>query len=131
MASRTSSPGARIRGGLILSIAVWILTSLIAGPCDFVTGGAPAGHSSRSSLSMITRGAAKQQIEGSPLKKDSSNDRVDPSTMLFSEVALYVFFFGLLFAINGAVFYLAPPGTTFMPHMPPGFVNAQSAAGLF
>mmetsp|Transcript_109104 Transcript_109104/g.243660 ORF Transcript_109104/g.243660 Transcript_109104/m.243660 type:complete len:164 (-) Transcript_109104:97-588(-) len=78
MASRSSSSGARIRGGLILSIAVvWILTSFSAPPSDFVTVGAPAGRSSGSSLSMVTRGAFKKgQIEGLPLNKDSSNDRV-------------------------------------------------------
>mmetsp|Transcript_109103 Transcript_109103/g.243659 ORF Transcript_109103/g.243659 Transcript_109103/m.243659 type:complete len:131 (-) Transcript_109103:61-453(-) len=128
MASRTSSPGARIRGGLILSIAVWILTSLIAGPCDFVTGGAPAGHSSRSSLSMITRGAAKQQFEGSPLKKDSSNDRAATRAIAFIAISLYVLFFVLQFevVINGVAWDSFPSVSSFMPA---GFVNAQSMAG--
>eukprot|EP00404_Azadinium_spinosum_P007553 CAMPEP_0180444214 /NCGR_PEP_ID=MMETSP1036_2-20121128/15071_1 /TAXON_ID=632150 /ORGANISM="Azadinium spinosum, Strain 3D9" /LENGTH=143 /DNA_ID=CAMNT_0022450543 /DNA_START=84 /DNA_END=515 /DNA_ORIENTATION=+ len=77
MASRSSFPGARIRGGLILIFAVWILTSFIASPRDFVTVGAPTGRSNGASLSMITRGAFKKgQIEGFPLNKDSSNDRV-------------------------------------------------------
>mmetsp|Transcript_14765 Transcript_14765/g.30895 ORF Transcript_14765/g.30895 Transcript_14765/m.30895 type:complete len:162 (-) Transcript_14765:97-582(-) len=76
MASRSSPPGARILGGLILSIAVWTLTSFIAGPCDFVTVGAPPARSSGSSLNVITRGALKGQIDGFPLNKDSSNDRV-------------------------------------------------------